>query len=85
MELGPLLAGWPRLLDGPHGEKNSRYPPRLGEATVGQIPAELTEALHYSPLPALLRVLEEKGHILTAILFRAKCFHRIDMRGAACG
>ena len=37
---------------------------RLGEATVEQVRAELTEAPHYSTVRALLRVLEEKGHIL---------------------
>ena len=37
---------------------------RLGEATGEQVRAELTEAPHYSTVRALLRVLEQKGHIL---------------------
>jgi BlaI family penicillinase repressor len=36
---------------------------RLGEATVEQIRTELTGAPHYSTVRALLRVLEEKGHL----------------------
>lgn len=37
---------------------------RLGRASAEQVRAELTEAPHYSTVRALLRVLEEKGHIL---------------------
>ncbi len=36
---------------------------RLGEGTVEQIRTELTGAPHYSTVRALLRVLEEKGHL----------------------
>ncbi len=37
---------------------------RLCEATVEQVRAELAAAPHYSTVRALLRVLEEKGHII---------------------
>jgi len=36
---------------------------RLGEGTVDQIRTELPAAPHYSTVRALLRVLEEKGHL----------------------
>ena len=36
---------------------------RLGEGTVEQIRTELPDAPHYSTVRALLRVLEEKGHL----------------------
>lgn len=37
---------------------------RLGRATAGTVRAELEDAPSYSAVRALLRVLEEKGHVL---------------------
>ncbi len=37
---------------------------RLGEASVEQVRIELAETPHYSTVRALLRVLEEKGHVI---------------------
>lgn len=37
---------------------------RLGEGTVGEVQATLTQKAHYSTVRAQLSVLEQKGHVL---------------------